>query len=175
MRNAKPKTSQKNHQSLRARFLKLSGPLQVAIIGGLFTVSAAIAGPFVAAMVPKLISVVEEWIGPPAGNVKIIRLLPDPEGDERENEEATIRNFSTEPVNLQGWKLRDKKDRTWSLDQLGMLAPAGQPGDQKAIKRGRQDMGMNNGGDIIELVDSTGRTVHKVAYAQVKEREAVVP
>lgn len=108
-------------------------------------------------------------------DVRIIRLLPHPKIDERQNEEVTIKNFSSSSVNLKGWRLRDTTGKFWILDDLGILESLGQPGDQKAIKRNGQSMGLNNTGDTIQLVNSKEKVVHSVVYHQAEEGKEIIP
>lgn len=110
-----------------------------------------------------------------AADVRIIRLLPHPHSDERQNEEVTVKNFSSRPVNLKGWKLRDTKGKFWILDDLGTLESSGQPGDQKTIKRNGQSMGLNNTGDTIQLINAGEKVVHSVVYHQVEEGKEISP
>jgi exonuclease III len=108
---------------------------------------------------------------PSGGAPRIISLLPNPSGDESQNEAATIRNIGTLPVSLAGWKLRDLAGQTWLLDSLGSLAA----GTEGTIVRLGQPMAMNNAGDTIDLVDPTGTVVQTVSYGRVDEGELVTP
>ena len=108
--------------------------------------------------------------GVPTG-VVITRLLPNPEGDENLNEEASIKNTGGAEVDLTGYKLRDLVRTTWSLDSLGTL----DPGQEKTIKRDGQGMAMNNRGDTIELLDEDGNVVDSVTYGRVDEGEEILP
>jgi len=110
-------------------------------------------------------------VSPPHGGVRITRLLPNPEGNENEKEEATLKNFSAEPVSLTGWKLRDLSGRTWALDSLGVLAA----GQERTILRNGQPMAMSNGGDSIDLIDAAGKVLQSVTYPKVDEGEVIVP
>lgn len=114
---------------------------------------------------------VEDTSTPSPIQIKITSLLPNPPGDENQNEEATIRNFGTQPIILVGWKLRDNTGKTWSLDVLDTL----QPGQEKTIKRKGQPMAMNNNGDTIDLVNPTGEVVQTVTYSRAEEGEIVSP
>jgi hypothetical protein len=107
----------------------------------------------------------------PTVAVKITSLLPNPEGNENQNEKATIKNIGTQAVNMTGWKLRDLAGQVWQLDELGTL----QPGEEKEIKRNGKPMAMNNGGDTIELLNPTGQIVQTVTYPRVNEGEIVRP
>lgn len=108
-------------------------------------------------------------------DVRIIRLLPHPQSDERQNEEITIKNFSHRAVSLKGWKLRDTTGKSWVLGELDTLESLGQPGDQKTIKRNGQSMGLNNAGDTIQLVNAEEKVVHSVVYRQVEEGKEIIP
>jgi len=103
--------------------------------------------------------------------VKIESLLPNPVGDESQNEELTIKNCGTQLVNLRGWKLRDLARKTWALDSLGTL----NPNEEKTIKRNGQEMALNNNGDTIDLLDPNGNVVHSVTYARAEEGEIITP
>jgi exonuclease III len=96
----------------------------------------------------------------PAQKVRVTSLLPNPSGNETQNEAATLKNVSAEQIDLTGWKLRDLTGKTWSLNDLGTLMP----GDSKTIKRNGQEMAMNNGGDTIDLIDPDGRIVQTITY-----------
>jgi beta-lactamase superfamily II metal-dependent hydrolase len=74
-------------------------------------------------------------------------LLPNPEGDDEQLEEVTIRNVGTAALTLDGWRLRDRSGLTWAL--TGSLPPA----QAKTFKRRGQEMTLNNTGDEIVLVD----------------------
>lgn len=150
---------------IRARFKSQPVGIQAAIIGGVFAIVAALVPIFVQMKgCDRRIS----------KGVAIARLLPDPVGDDQQGEEATLRNFGVVAVSLAGWKLRDRSDRSWSLDQIGVLEATGQLGDQKTIARNGQPMTLNNAGDTVELVDSEGNVVDSVIYSQVREGEEVI-
>lgn len=99
----------------------------------------------------------------------ITELLPNPQGNDNQKETATIKNVSQQAVNLNGWKLRDLKGKTWSLSSLGVI----QPGQEKTITRNGQPMSLNNDGDTIELLDTNGKAVDTVTYGPVDEGEVV--
>ncbi|MFQ5950121.1 MAG: lamin tail domain-containing protein, partial [Nitrospiria bacterium] len=109
--------------------------------------------------------------GTPIVQVRIVSLLPNPSGNDNQNEEATIGNAGTQDVDLSGWKLRDLVGRTWSLDSHGTL----HAGDEKAIRRNGQAMALNNNGDTIDLINPDGDVVQSVTYPSVEEGEIVIP
>jgi exonuclease III len=104
------------------------------------------------------------------GTVRLISLLPNPPGDDSQNEEATLKNFGGQPASVIGWRLRDLSGRTWTLDALGTL----QPGEQKTVRRLGQPMALNNRGDTIDLVDASGMVVQTVTYGPVQPEELVL-
>lgn len=102
-------------------------------------------------------------------SVRIHSLLPNPQGDESQDEGVTLVNAGSEPVDVSTWRLRDRANTHWNLTELGTL----QPGEQKTIKRNGQAMALNNGGDRIELVD--GSIVrHFFEYDVALEEEVIV-
>jgi len=103
--------------------------------------------------------------------VRMTSLLPNPPGDENVNEEVTIKNFGSQSVNMNGWKLRDKAGKTWSLNSLETL----NPGEEKTIKRNGQSMALNNNGDTVDLIDPNGNVVHTVTYSRTEEGEIISP
>lgn len=153
----------------KAQPVGIRAAISGSLIVGFFSLAVALISP-----IERLLVSWRDGTGNRA-TIKIIRLLPDPRGEDQLDETATIGNFSGTIVILDGWKLRDLNGASWSLDSLGALAPSGQPGDEKTIKRSAQHMGMNNTGDTIELVDRAGNVVHRVMYSQVKEGEEVIP
>lgn len=101
--------------------------------------------------------------------VRIIALLPDPAGNDFLEERITLKNTGTSAVKLTSWKVRDLADNSWPLDGLGTLAA----GAQASVKRNGQQMGLNNGGDTVELVAPDGTVVQTVDYKRVASGEEV--
>lgn len=113
----------------------------------------------------------QDMAPPPTINIRVVSLLPNPPGSDNLNEEATIKNLGSESISLVGWKLRDLTGSTWSLSNLGTLAP----GQQKTIKRNNQPMALNNGGDTIELIDPSNLMKQTITYGPVNQGETVMP
>lgn len=101
--------------------------------------------------------------------LRMIELLPDPAGIDRDGESITFRNDGTERVHLAGWKARDLAGNFWELDPLVSLGP----GETKTLLRNRAEMSLNNDGDRVELVAPDGMIVDMVDYGPVERGEVV--
>jgi len=100
--------------------------------------------------------------------LRIQSLLPNPVGDEHQEEAATLVNLGTGQVNLSGWTLRDRARTAWELRDAGAVGSA-----PVVIRRQGQPMAMNNQGDTIDLVDPSGHVVHSVTYESTIEDELI--
>lgn len=108
--------------------------------------------------------------GPDRGSdVEIIRLLPNPSGDEQQNESITLKNFGSSPVSLIGWTVRDAVGNTWDLSSLGSVSA----GDEVIILRSGQSMALNNSGDTVDLIDDQGEVLHTVEYDRADTDEVI--
>ncbi|MCI0636328.1 MAG: lamin tail domain-containing protein, partial [Actinobacteria bacterium] len=107
--------------------------------------------------------------GPGTSQVRILRLLPNPEGNENQNEEVTLINRGGQPQPLANWRLLDLTRKGWSLG--GTIAPS----ETLRVVREGQQMALNNGGDTVDLVDAAGNVVHSVTYGSAEEGEFVFP
>ena len=105
-----------------------------------------------------------------AAPIRIASLLPNPSGDERQDEAVTVISHAARPVSLAGWMLRDLAGKTWKLDELGEIAP----GMTKTIRRAGQSMALNNSGDTVELIDPSGVVVHRFTYDSARTNEVIV-
>ncbi|MCI0724766.1 MAG: lamin tail domain-containing protein [Acidobacteria bacterium] len=85
-------------------------------------------------------------------------LLPNPVGDDKGNEQVTLRNFSSSPINLAGWRLRDRAGNEFGLS--GTIAAGG----TRAITMSVSSMPLNNSGDDVSLIDNQGNVRHHVSY-----------
>jgi hypothetical protein len=97
-------------------------------------------------------------------------LLPNPVGDELEDEAVTVRNTGSTSVSVVGWTLRDPTGKTWSLASLGSI-PAGA---SRTIRRQNQPMALNNGGDTVMLVSPNGAIVQTFTYQAVADGQTVI-
>lgn len=97
---------------------------------------------------------------PPAHDVVIERLLPDPAGDEWIEEAITLRNDGPAPVDMTGWLVQDAAGRVWTLGSLGSIAP----GSSATIQRNGMPMGLNNGAEEVVLLDPQGEEQDRFGY-----------
>lgn len=93
-------------------------------------------------------------------DVRIIRLLPNPVGNESINESVTIKNFSTYTISLISWQLKDGENTTLSLSSITSL----EPGQEKTILRNGASLAMANNGDKIGLYNNKGTLIDEVDY-----------
>ena len=96
--------------------------------------------------------------GPITSTIRIAGLLPNPMGPDPGNEKVRLRNTGTSTIDLTGWKLSDEASHI--VDLTGPIAS----GADRVITLDPGQMPLNNGGDEIELFDSTGQLVHMVSY-----------
>lgn len=102
------------------------------------------------------------------GGVRIVKILPNPAGDETQKESITLKNTSSNPVNLAGWTVEDLTGKQWKLEELGTITA----GAEKTIQRSGKSMALNNSGDVVTL--KNGQTeVQTVQYASTPEGQVV--
>lgn len=96
-------------------------------------------------------------------------LLPNPQGQDRDLEEVTLRNNGTQAISLVGWILRDRSGRTWDLGSLSAL----ESGQSVTVRRNVQEMSLNNSGDEIALLDAAGVEIDRFEYSGSQEGMAI--
>jgi competence protein ComEC len=100
--------------------------------------------------------------GPPAPQVVIESLLPDPtDGFDRDAERVTLRNRGSGPISMAGWMLKDRDNVAWALGSLGTL----NAGQSKTIRRNGMAMNLNNSGDKITLFAPGNERQDEFEYA----------
>jgi len=103
-------------------------------------------------------------------DLRIVSMIPDPQGEDFINEQITFRNVGSVAIDLAGWRVRDLAGNVWELDPLTSIAA----GEDKTLVRAGASMSLNNGGDKIELVAPEGTVVQSVTYNKVSQDEVVV-
>jgi hypothetical protein len=90
--------------------------------------------------------------------VEIVGLLPNPVGRDEGNEAVEIGNSRSQPVDLAGWKLRDRAGNPY---RLAGTVPAK---DRLRIVMTAPSMPLNNDGDTVLLIDPAGVVRSRVEY-----------
>lgn len=93
-----------------------------------------------------------------APSVKIVSCLPNPSGPDLGNEQLTIRNDSSEVVRITGWTIKDEGNSSLTLS--GELAA----GEELTITIPEGELPLNNGGDELVLLNSSGTVIDSVSY-----------
>ena len=91
-------------------------------------------------------------------DVKIASCLPNPSGPDPGNERITIRNDSDESVRITGWTIKDEASNSITL--TGELSV----GQSLSIDIPEGDLPLNNGGDELVLLNSSGTIVDSASY-----------
>jgi hypothetical protein len=105
---------------------------------------------------------------PPVAAVRMLSLLPSPEGPDEGREQVTLGNGTAEEVDLAGWLLRDRVGNRFALD--GMI-PAR---EQLTITMRACSMPLNNSGDDVSLSDPQGQVRHHVSYSSAQAGSGAV-
>lgn len=99
---------------------------------------------------------------PPSAGVRIVGLLPNPDGQDAGNEVVTLRNAGASAVDLSGWRLRDRAGNEFHLS--GAI-----PSDaERRIVMQEFSMPLNNSGDRVSLIDPQQNPAHFVEYQGVQ-------
>ncbi|MFH1598231.1 MAG: lamin tail domain-containing protein [Patescibacteria group bacterium] len=95
--------------------------------------------------------------------VVINELLPNPEENDKVNEWIELINLGQEPVDLEGWKLTDKRtDYIWPAHSVIEAQ------EFLVVNRPESKIGLNNSGDQVFLVDPAARVINGVEYQSAK-------
>lgn len=102
--------------------------------------------------------------------LRIVSLLPNPNGEDAGREEVVIANSASTSINLSGWKLRDASAHVFPLS--GTVSAGG----KRTIVMTSNSMPLTNSGDEISLLDPQGNVRHIVSYSglQAKPGQVVV-
>jgi hypothetical protein len=103
------------------------------------------------------------------GPLVIASLLPNPAGNDTQEEVITLRNDGQSVVDLSGWRLRDQSGRSVDLSIYGAVGP----GATIDVVRSGSPLSLDDGGDVIQLLDAGGQAVDRVAYGPAAEGEVV--
>lgn len=102
--------------------------------------------------------------------LRIVAAIPNPVGDDTQQESVEIKNLGTAAVSLTGWRIGDSTGTAfWLLNNSD--GPAIAPNQTVTITRKGRNMNLNNSGDTIVLFDASGNEVDRRAYGQVASGE----
>lgn len=104
---------------------------------------------------------------PPPSGVIISALFPDPIDEDRGREEVTLRNTTSVPVDLAGWRL---SDRASNIFELGGIIDAG---GTVTFVLPVNELPLNNGGDEVTLHRPDGSIAHSVTYTGSQAKPGV--
>jgi Lamin Tail Domain len=90
--------------------------------------------------------------------------MVNPEGPAPERETVTLRNGSSAPVDLGGWRLSDRNER-----QLAIPAQRLEP-EATVTVFAADGFQLGNRGGTITLTGPSGTEVHRVTYTEVQAR-----
>ena len=102
--------------------------------------------------------------------IRIIALLPNPNGTDAGHEQVTIANTRDDfdyPLSLKGWRLVDKAGNEFPL--VGTL----DPGKPLIVTMTESTMPLNNNGDEVLLIDAEGVGRSRVSYVESQVRSGV--
>ena len=121
---------------------------------GAYTITASHAGSSRSAVV-NVIKVAEP------GTLRIVGVLPNPEGDEAQNEAVHVRNLGPTAVMLAAWRIRNSEGQDWGLDNVdGEVAP----GQVVVVTRQGRPMTLANTGGTIALINPAGQVLDTRVY-----------
>ncbi len=90
--------------------------------------------------------------------VTIAEFLPNPQGSDTAGEYITLENTGTEIVALTGWRVKDAQGKTFALQ--GTIAPQA----RLVLSSTKTKLTLNNNGETVMLLDSTGTVVDTLGY-----------
>lgn len=104
----------------------------------------------------------------PGPQLRIVSLLPNPNGEDAGREEVTVGSSASTSTNLSGWKLRDASAHEFPLS--GTVSAGG----KITIVMTTNSMPLTNTGDEISLIDPTGNVRHQVSYSAIQAKPGQV-
>lgn len=111
-------------------------------------------------------------LGDSAYHVRIVEIVPNPEGTDDFKENWVVKNFDKQsPLNLSGFYFRDKDGTTWFSDSLSnsaIIAPCG-------ILRftSNKTAQLLNAGDSLFFVNPLGKVIQGVAYKNAMDGDTI--
>ena len=91
--------------------------------------------------------------------LQLSEILPDPTGDDRQNEFIEIQNTGTSSVPLNGVVVRDASGKTYTFSDRQI-----DPGAFFALEREDSLIALNNAGDTVELISPSDKIIGSFTY-----------
>ena len=105
---------------------------------------------------------------PPVSRIRMVRAMPNPEGNENTEEYIVLKNFGTSSVNIKDWYFTNPSGKKWIIGNVSINA-----NQEIKIKRSELPMALRNNGDIIELKNKDNIQVHSFSYTYTQEGEEI--
>jgi hypothetical protein len=101
----------------------------------------------------------------PQPNIELVKLIPNPTGNDSESETIDVQNNSGRQINLAGWKIA-----TGSGDKIFNHPISGEisvdPGGTKTITREFSKFSLNNKAGKVQLVIPDGKVIDEIEYSK---------
>ena len=110
----------------------------------------------------------EQLRGMGTAGPRIVSLVPNPQGTDRDRETVTIGNGTGSDVSLRDWVLEDDDGGEFSL--TGTIPANG----TKTFRLDRSLL-LGNAGDTVTLVNPSGRIVQTVTYSAARSGQVITP
>lgn len=115
-----------------------------------------------------------------SATVRITRVLPNPVGEEPDDEWIEVCNKGPEAVDISGWQLTDNEG-VYSYPNGTVLAPPGQENECKVVT-GKEynptgnprDLFLSNSGDEVILRNAGGKEVDRCEFGKTSEGQIVI-
>jgi len=105
----------------------------------------------------------------PLNGIKMLRAMPNPEGNENQEEYIILKNFGTTSINIKDWYFTNPTGKKWIIGNITIA-----PNQEIKIKRLNMPMALRNVGDFIELKNKDNIQVHSFTYTFTQEGEEVL-
>ncbi len=109
-----------------------------------------------------------ESASPDVTGIRMVRAMPNPEGNENEEEYIILKNFGTSSINIKDWYFTNPTGKKWTISNITVNA-----NQEIKIKRSNMPMAMRNNGDFIELKNKDNLQIHSVSYTHTQEGEEI--
>ncbi|MFH1509252.1 MAG: lamin tail domain-containing protein [bacterium] len=102
-----------------------------------------------------------------ANNLEITEFLPNPEGDDTQNEWIEIYNPTSTNINLAGFFIDDKDggSRAYEVEEEQII----ESGSYKIISRSESKIALNNDGDSVRLLSTKEELIEEISYEEKAE------